>query len=180
MSLLAKKPIVLPSGVSLLKQADSYVMRGPKGEEKVLVLSGVKVDIEGDNVSVALEDDNLQSRANVGTQWSLLKNASIGVKDGYIKKLDIQGVGYRAQMEGSDLVLHLGFVNPVRFPVPEGIFISVEKNIISVSGISKEKVGSTAAKIRANKKPEPYKGKGIRYEGEVVHLKPGKKAATTK
>ena len=107
--------------------------------------------------------------------WSLLNNAVLGVTGGFSKKLEINGVGYRAEISGSHLVLNLGFSHPIRFPVPEGISISVDKNIITVSGIDKDLVGLTAAKIRSFRKPEPYKGKGIKYSDEIIIRKAGKK-----
>jgi large subunit ribosomal protein L6 len=118
--------------------------------------------------------------AMLGTTWALVRNAVQGVTEGFAKKLEVEGVGYRAAIEGKDIALYLGYAQPVRVSVPAGVAVAVEKNTtILLSGVSKEHVGQLAAKIRALKKPEPYKGKGIHYEGEVIRRKVGKKAGTT-
>jgi large subunit ribosomal protein L6 len=122
---------------------------------------------------------DLANVAMLGTTWALVKNAIEGVTRGFAKKLEIEGVGYRAAVEGKDLVLYLGYAQPVHVPMPSDVAVTVEKNTaILFSGINKESVGQIAAKIRALKKPEPYKGKGIHYEGEVIRRKVGKKAGT--
>ena len=178
MSRLARKPVPLPNGASFTEKDGVYSMKGPKGEIEVLRLSGVKVESDADNVlTVTLVTENdRQSKANLGTQWSLIRNAAIGVTEGYKKVMEIQGVGYRAAMEGKNINLSLGFSHPVVFEPLPGVELSVEKNLITVAGVSKEDVGQTAALIRKYRKPEPYKGKGIRYQGEVVRMKAGKKA----
>ncbi len=154
-----------------------YSVKGPKGELEIMRLAGVNVTVTDDGVaSVSLVGDDRQASANLGTQWALIRNAAIGVTEGFTKNLEIQGVGYRANMEGAMLNLSLGFSHPVTFTPPAGVSISVEKNIITISGASKEDVGQAAAVIRKYRKPEPYKGKGIRYQGEVVRMKAGKKA----
>lgn len=179
MSRLAKKTIAIPAGVSLTVEAETVAVKGPKHELKVPVLSGVAVSVSGSELSVARKPgaEDLQSRANLGTLWSLLRNAILGVSSGFTKVLEIQGVGYRAQMDGEAVLLYLGYVHPVRYAAPAGVTVSVEKNLITLTGPSKELVGRAAAEIRALKKPEPYKGKGIRYQGEVIKMKAGKKAA---
>ena len=126
---------------------------------------------------VKSDGDFKQARANCGTMWSLIRNAVQGVASGFSRSLEIEGVGYRAVLEGKELVLYLGYTQPVRLAPPVGVVIEVEKNTIKISGVDKELVNRTAAKIRAFRKPEPYKGKGIRYQGEVVRRKAGKKAA---
>lgn len=182
MSRLARKTIPLPPQTSVRLEDGFALVHGVKGEIKVPVLAGIKVAVEESALSVTIMDKDtqpdLQTRANLGTEWSLLSNAIQGVSQGFEKVMEIQGVGYRAQMEGTTLVLFLGFVNPVRYVAPSGVTIAVDKNIIRVSGVSKELVGRAAAEIRAFKKPEPYKGKGIRYQGEVIRMKAGKKSAT--
>jgi large subunit ribosomal protein L6 len=178
MSRLAKKPITIPSGVTATQKGESVLFKGPKGEKEVKILPGVSVKIEGQDLSVSLSYESRQSRKNLGTTWSLLRNAVTGVSVGFLKTLEIQGVGFRAALEGKTLVLSLGFVNPVRYQPVAGVTIELEKNFIKVSGVDKEFVGQAAAQIRSFKKPEPYKGKGIRYAGEVITLKAGKKAAT--
>lgn len=179
MSRLAKKPIELKPGVSLIEDGGFLIFKGPKGEQKVRILPFVNVAIVETTINVTTEKSMKQARANVGTMWSIIRNAIEGVSDGFKKVLEIEGIGYKANMDGSILVLSLGFVNPVRVEPPKTITVSVEKNIISISGIDKELVGRIAAEIRALKKPEPYKGKGIHYAGEVIRRKAGKKATAT-
>ena len=153
------------------------MVKGPKGELTRAIPSEVRVDIMDDTreLSVVLVENTKQGRSLVGTIYMLVRNMIYGVKDGFSKILDIEGVGYRAAMEGSDLVLALGFSHPVRFVPPEGIDITAEKNSIEVKGINKETVGQVAAIIRSYRPPEPYKGKGVRYRGEYIRRKAGKK-----
>jgi len=179
MSRLNKKTIAIPSNVTLTQADGVLSFKGPQGERKLNVLPYIEVALEAQTVRVSSPHNHKQARINQGTMWSLIRNAIEGVANGFKKVLEINGVGYRAALEGKTLVLSLGFVNPIRFTPPEDITLSVEKNIIRISGIDKESVGQTAAEIRGFKRPEPYKGKGIRYEGEVVRRKAGKKAATT-
>src|SRR3989344_3793207 len=167
MSRLAKKPITIPEGVSLELKEGNVRVKGPKGERVVPLLPHTKIAMEAGLAMVTGTDTHLQARANIGTMWSLVNGAVFGVKDGFVRKLEIEGVGYRAAVEGNTLVLSLGYVNPVRFNIPDGITVVVEKNTIVVS------------EIRSLKKPEPYKGKGIKYQGEVIIRKVGKKAAGT-
>lgn len=176
MSRLAKKPIKILEGVTLKEEGHTLVFKGAKGEKSVKVLSSVKAEVKDGEIQVSIIGNTKQARANTGTTASLIKNAMQGVSAGFEKVLEIEGVGYRATMEGKTIVLALGFVNPIKLPAPEGITIVVEKNTIKVSGVDKEVVGQTAAKIRSFKKPEPYKGKGIHYQGEVIVRKVGKKA----
>ena len=177
MSRLARKPIPL-NGATFTTKGGVYSVKGLKGELEILALPGVEVTVTDDGVaSVGLSGEaSLQNKANLGTQWSLVRNAAIGVTEGFVKNLEIQGVGYRANMEGSLLNLALGFSHPIKFEAPAGVTVAVDKNIITVSGPSKEDVGQAAALIRKYRKPEPYKGKGIRYEGEYVRRKVGKRA----
>lgn len=178
MSRLAKKPVAIPSGVTVEEKGKQLIVKGPKGELRVNVPYMITVDITPDGLTVKATETSKQGRANAGTVWALSRNAIAGVTDGFMKTLEIEGVGYRASMEGtSTLVLNLGYVNPVKVPVPQGIVVAVEKNIIRISGNNKETVGQLAAYVRSLKKPEPYKGKGIRYQGEVIRRKVGKKAA---
>ncbi|MBI5220738.1 MAG: 50S ribosomal protein L6 [Candidatus Liptonbacteria bacterium] len=178
MSRLARKPISVPPGITVTEQADRLQVRGPKGEITAPILPGLAIAQDSTGIMVRVVADSRQARANVGTSWSLIQNAIRGVNEGFKKVLDVQGVGFRAVVEGKDLVLYLGYVNPVRYPIPEGVSITVEKNLITINGVDLQLVGQAAAQIRAFKKPEPYKGKGIRYQGEVITLKAGKKAAT--
>lgn len=180
MSRLARKPIILPAGVTLAAEEARILVKGPQGELIVPRLAGTAVAIEENGVMVTRTGEDRQSQANVGTMWSLVKNAIEGANAGFKKTLEIQGVGYRASMEGTTLTMALGFSHPVKFASPPGVTLSVEKNMIHVTGPSKEAVGQAAALIRKFREPEPYKGKGIRYQGEVVRMKAGKKAATAK
>lgn len=177
MSRLAKKPIKLPESVTVKEESEMLLVKGSKGELKVRILPFLSLRIEDDSVGVSPVNQVRQSRANAGTMWSLIKNAVEGVATGFSKTLEIEGIGYRASIEGNALVLMLGYVQPVRFEIPDGITLKTEKNTIQISGIDKRLVGEIAARIRQLKKPEPYKGKGIRYQGEVVRRKAGKKAA---
>lgn len=178
MSRLAKKPIVIPDGVTLEVNAGELRAKGPKGERVLSILPHTNVVVTGKEAMVTSDEKHLQARANLGTMWSLANAAVSGVTNGFMKKLEIEGVGYRAALEGKTLVLSLGYVNPVRYDIPEGITVLVEKNVITISGVNKELVGLVASQVRGYKKPEPYKGKGIKYQGEFIIRKVGKKAAT--
>lgn len=178
MSRLAKKPIKLLPGVSVKEDGRFLVFNGPRGEARVEVNPALRVKIDGDNIRIeAVAGDSPKSL--VGTAWSLIKNSMHGAASGFEKNLEIEGVGYRAQSEKNGLLLFLGYAEPVRVKIPEGVAVAVEKNSIKVSGIDKDLVGRVAAGIRALKKPEPYKGKGIHYRGEIIKRKVGKKAGAT-
>lgn len=178
MSRLIKKSIST-KGTTLTESDGFLVVKGAKGEDKVFIPSGVAIKHEGEELWVSMDPKaKTKTTAIQGTFWALAGNAIVGVTEGYTKILEIEGVGYRAVLEGKELVLFLGYALPVRVPVPDGITIVVEKNTIKVSGINKDMVGRAAAEIRALKKPEPYKGKGIHYKGEVIRRKVGKKAGT--
>lgn len=178
MSKVGKKPIVIPKGVEV-KRTDGVLEF--KGKETVLVLNllpDVEAKIEGDTLLITVTGNTLQSRANWGTMRSLAQNAVIGVSEGFKKVLELRGVGFRANLEGSVLVLNVGFSHTVRFEPPASVKIAIEKNnIVTVSGVDKALVGQAAAKIRSIKKPNPYRGTGIRYKDEVVKIKAGKKVA---
>ncbi len=179
MSRLIKKSIPVPEGVTITEHNGSIAVAGPKGELKIILMPGILVTLKDGGVWVEQGKD-LANVAMLGTTWALVKNAIEGVTKGFAKKLEIEGVGYRAALEGKDLILYLGYAQPVRVTMPDDVTVVVEKNTnILFSGISKENVGQIAAKIRALKKPEPYKGKGFHYEGEVIRRKVGKKAGTT-
>ena len=179
MSRLIKKPIALPEGVTVTLRGDLCAIKGPKGELEVVVVPGITVTSKEGGVWIEQGKD-LANTAMLGTTWALVRNAVEGVTKGFTKKLEIEGVGYRAAMEGKEIVLYLGYAQPVRVAIPADVTVTVEKNTtILLSGVSKENVGQIAAKIRALKKPEPYKGKGIHYEGEVIRRKVGKKAGAT-
>lgn len=178
MSRLAKKPVAVPKGVTVEKHEHLLKIKGAKTENHVRIPQGIELELTPETVMVKFQATDKQTKANAGTTWSLIKNAIEGVTNGFVKVLEIEGVGYRAQVEGQNLVLSLGYVNPVKFPIPAGLTITTEKNTIKIVGHNKEVVGQAAAQIRALKKPEPYKGKGIRYQGEIIRRKVGKKAAT--
>lgn len=177
MSRLAKKPIKILSGVNVTTSGDFLIFKGPKGENKVRLPLGLRAQIDADKILVEVRDKDIVDEASLGTTWSHIKNAIQGIADGFLKILEIEGIGYRAQLEGKELVLFLGYAEPVRFKLPETIKVEVEKNTIKISGVDKDLVGRVASDIRALKKPEPYKGKGIRYRGEIIKRKVGKKAA---
>ena len=175
MSRVAKKPIALPKGVEMTTAAGSIAIKGPKGTLKVAQPAGVSVSIDGANVSI--QPASLANDAMAGTLRALLANCVTGVATGYERKLELVGVGYRAAMAGSDLNLTLGFSHPVLFKVPEGVTVSTPTQTeILIKGADKQAVGQVAAKIRAFRPPEPYKGKGVRYSGEKITLKEAKKA----
>lgn len=176
MSRIGKKPVIIPDGVEVKLDGQVLTAKGPLGTETVEVRPEVIVKIEGNEVLVDIADHNdRKSRALWGLTRTLIHNAVDGVKTGFIKKLEIQGVGYRANMEGANLNLVLGYSHPILITPPEGIKIAVEANTkITVSGSNKQKVGDVAAEIRSKRPPEVYKGKGVRYEGEYVRRKAGK------
>lgn len=178
MSRIAKLPIPIPSGTTVTFTDGMFSVKGPKGtisrpfkEDVVVLLDPTSVTLKPKN------DKDIFSRALWGTYASHVKNMIAGVNTGYQKKLILEGVGFKSEVKGKNLELALGFSHGVTVPIPEGLTVTAEKNVITVSGIDKETVGQFAAKIRAMKKPEPYKGKGFRYEGEVIRRKQGKKAA---
>ena len=180
MSRVGKKPIEIPKGVEVKVEGSEVIGKGPKGELSQSFRPEIKVELREEKIFVLPQMETKKTKALWGLTRALIANLIFGVTEGYEKKLEIQGLGYRASIEGEDLILQIGFTHPVKIKAPGGIKFSVEKNIITVSGIDKELVGQIAAKIRKVRKPEPYKGKGIRYQGEVIRRKAGKKAATTK
>lgn len=177
MSRIGKKHIEILAGVTVTVSDNNLIsVKGPKGELSRYIRPEIKVEIKEKEVIVIPAGETKRTSALWGLSRTLIDNMVIGVSEGYFKRLEIQGVGYRANLEGEDLVLLVGFSHPIKIAKVEGIKFEVEKNIIIVSGIDKELVGAMTAKIRAVRPPEPYKGKGIRYEGEYVRRKSGKKA----
>jgi len=176
MSRLGKKPIKIPEGVDVEIKNSVVSVKGPKGMLDRDFNDFVKIDKQDKIIQLSPVSKNERAKAFWGTYTSHLRNMIEGVKNGFSKKLILEGVGFRVSLEGQELVFNVGFSHPVNFKIPEGIEIKVEKNNIEVSGIDKQLVGQTAAEIRALKKPEPYKGKGIRYKDEVIRRKAGKKA----
>jgi large subunit ribosomal protein L6 len=177
MSRIGKQPIPVPTGVNVAIEPDRVTVNGPKGELWERIPRDITVAQDGEEIRVTRPDDRGEHRALHGLTRSLVANMVTGVTDGFEKRLEIQGVGYRAQLRGRDLELALGYSHPVSVKAPDGIEFEVpQPNRIVVKGISKQRVGEVAAFIRKQRKPEPYKGKGIRYEGEYVPRKVGKRA----
>ena len=175
MSRVAKKPIALAKGVELNIQAENVTVKGPKGTLSIAKPAGVEVKVEDGNALLSANDPSLVPMA--GTLRAILANMVKGVSDGFERKLELVGVGYRAAMQGKDLNLSLGFSHPVLFKAPEGITIATPTQTeIVVSGADKQRVGEVAAKIRGFRPPEPYKGKGVKYAGENIIRKEAKKA----
>jgi large subunit ribosomal protein L6 len=174
MSRIGKQPINLPSGVTIAVDDNFITANGPKGSLQQFVLPEVKVSVEADKVLVSRINDEAISRSRHGLMRALVANMVTGVSKGFERKLELNGVGYRVQSQGQDLKLNLGFSHDVVYKVPAGVQVSVEQNIMTVSGSSKQQVGQVAAEIRALKKPEPYKGKGIKYTDERIIRKSGK------
>lgn len=174
MSRVGKLPIAIPSGVTITVDDSEITVAGGKGTLKQFAMPGVMVKQDGDQVLVTRENDEPKIRAKHGLMRALVNNMVTGVSQGFSKKLEINGVGYRAAMQGADLKLNLGFSHDVIYKLPAGITANIEQNVITISGISKQQVGQVAAEIRAFKKPEPYKGKGIKYVGERIIRKSGK------
>ena len=181
MSRLGKLPIILPAGVSAVTTASGLIVKGPKGEQKVLVNSIISVKIENGEIVIAPFDKAAKNASAMwGLVWSLTRNAVIGVSVGFEKKLEINGVGYRAAVAGNKLNMNLGFSHPIEFILPVGITAVVEGNTITLRGVSKEQVGEISAQIRKIRKPEPYKGKGVKYSDEIIRRKAGKSATKGK
>ena len=176
MSRIGKKPVLLPKGVTASVEGQTVKVKGPKGELSVKLVSDVSVTLENGSISVMPREDAERGPQMWGLSRTLVNNLVEGVTNGFTQKLEIQGVGYRAAVQGKILNLQLGFSHDVPYPIPAGISIVTEKpTMIAVSGIDKQLVGQVAAEIRSYRPPEPYKGKGVRYEGEYVRRKEGKK-----
>lgn len=175
MSRIGKRPITLPAKVTVTINGQEVAVKGPKGELKRVLPAGVTVEQEGDNINVNRVDDSRVARERHGLCRTLVANMVEGVSNGFQRRLEIQGVGYRAAVQGKNLNMNMGYSHPVLIEPPDGIQFAVENNTnVIVTGIDKEIVGNVAAKIRSVRPPEPYKGKGIRYAGEVVRRKVGK------
>ncbi len=179
MSRIGKKIIQIPAGVTIAKAGDILSVKGPKGELTLKLNPAVDVDISVAELSVKPALMTKKTPALWGLTRAVIQNMVDGVTKGFEKKLEIEGIGYRANLDGQNLLFSLGFSHPVRFEAPKGVQFKVEKNVITVSGIDKSLVGETSARIRNLKPPEPYKGKGIHYKGEVIRRKQGKKAVAT-
>ncbi len=175
MSRIGKLPVEIPSGVEVKIDGNLVTAKGPKGEESIEIRHEIEVKIDGNQIILTRKNDDRKSRSLHGLSRTLVQNVVTGVKEGFEKKLEIQGVGYRAQMQGTAINLQLGYSHPIVIEPPKGITIAVEANTkITITGSNKQAVGDIAALIRSKRAPEVYKGKGIRYEGEYVRRKAGK------
>jgi large subunit ribosomal protein L6 len=176
MSRIGKKTVAIPGGVTVAVNGQEVKVRGPKGELKLVLVDDIVAKIENGEIEIAMREDTQKARAMWGMSRTLVANLVAGVTEGFTKKLEITGVGYRASVQGSNVQLQLGYSHDVAYPIPQGIQVVCPKlTEIVVTGIDKQKVGQVAAEIRRYRTPEPYKGKGIRYAGEFILRKEGKK-----
>lgn len=176
MSRIGRQPITVPAGVSLTQEGATITVVGPKGTLTERLLPGLKLAQDGDTITVTRQVENVETESSYGLMRTLVNNMVVGVSQGFSRQLEINGVGYRAAVSGSTVNLNLGFSHPVAFKLPAGIEAKVEKNVLTISGFDKQLVGQVAANVRALKKPEPYKGKGIKYIEERIRRKAGKTA----
>ena len=174
MSRIGKLPIKVPNGVTITVDSNKVLVKGPKGELGLLLLDGIQCQVDGNTIVVTRVNDELSIKAKHGLTRALINNMVIGVSEGFSKKLEINGVGFKVALNGNNLNLSLGFSHDIVYPLHDGVVASVDQNTITLSGIDKQKVGQVAAEIRKLKKPEPYKGKGIKYSDEVIIRKSGK------
>jgi len=179
MSKIGKKLIEIPKGVEVKVDSNSVWAKGPKGELKKTFHDSVSISVEGNNIIVKNKKADSPDTALWGLVRSLLANMIKGVSEGFEKNLEFEGVGYKVNVKGDDLELNLGYSHPIFVKAPAGVVFKVEKNLIKISGIDKDLIGHIAAKIKSKRPPEPYKGKGIKYAGEVIRRKAGKKAAAS-
>lgn len=179
MSRLAKKPILVPNGTQVSVSGRVVTVKGPKGELSREFRPSVEIVAAADTVTLTRKGISAENKALWGTYAAHIKNMIRGVNNPFEKKLVIEGIGFKADIKGSEIVLSLGFSHPIKISIPNGLAVKSEKGVVTIVGIDKELVGSFAAKLRDLKKPEPYKGKGIRYSDEVIKRKQGKKAGVT-
>ena len=178
MSRIGKQPIIIPEGVDVKIDGSQVTVKGPKGELNQNIHRFVKVEKQDSQLLISVKDpEDKKNKSLWGLFRRLIANMVVGVTDGFSKKLEINGVGYKAVVQGKNLVLNLGYSHPIEYAIPQGLEIKTEKNTIIISGSDKQLVGQTAAEIRALRKPEPYKGKGIKYAEEIIRRKTGKAAA---
>jgi large subunit ribosomal protein L6 len=175
MSRIGKKPILIPNEVEVKLEGNEVMVKGPKGEIRKEIHPEIKIEINNKEIRITPFKPSKKTNALWGLTRALVANMVKGVTEGFEKELQIEGIGYKARIENNKLILNIGFSHPVEVEIKEGIKFSINKNIIKIEGVDKELVGQLAAKIRALRPPEAYKGKGIRYVGETVKLKPGKK-----
>lgn len=176
MSRIGRLPVIISQGVSVEQRDGAMEIKGPRGSQIINVPAGIKVEIRDNQILVTRVDDSKPNRSNHGLVRSLLQNAVTGVTDGFKKTLEVNGVGFKINLSGSTLNLSLGFSHQVQYKVPDDLKVSVEGNVITIEGFDKQRVGQISAEIRALKKPEPYKGKGIKYSDETIIRKAGKTA----
>jgi len=175
MSRVGKKPIIVPKEVEVRLEGEILSVKGPKGELRRLIHPKVGLDINGSQITLSISDNTKESRSISGLFRSLIANMVLGVTEGFKKSLELIGVGYRVEHSGNQLVFNLGYSNPIKYDIPKGIDVQLDqKTKIVLSGIDKELLGTVAAKIRSFRPPEPYKGKGVKYLGELVRRKAGK------
>lgn len=174
MSRIGKQPVAVPNGVTITVDQGNVSVNGPKGSLTQFVLPEVILNVEDGSATVMRKSDQKIAKSQHGLMRALLNNMVIGVTEGFQKKLELNGVGFRVSGGGQQIEMGLGFSHPVKYQAPQGVTLTVEKNIITVSGIDKQQVGQVAAEIRSLKKPEPYKGKGLKYVGETIIRKAGK------
>lgn len=177
MSRIGKKPVIIKEGVTVVLGEGMVEIKGQENLVVLPILPGITVEKQENELVFLPQNETKQTLSNWGTMRALTQNAISGATKDFTKSLVIEGVGYRANVEGENLILNLGYSHPIKFEVPKEVKINVEKNVVNISGPNKQLVGETAARIRRLRKPEPYKGKGIRYSDEVVKRKAGKKAA---
>lgn len=177
MSRIGKNAIIIPAKTEVLKSGNVLTVKGPLGELSRAFGKEVDVTVAGGQIQVTPVKETIFARALWGTTAAHLRNMVHGVNTPFVKKLIVEGVGFKSAVTGKDIVLNLGFSHPVPIEIPKGLTVTAEKNVVTITGIDKEQVGSFAALLRSKKKPEPYKGKGIRYENEVIRRKEGKKSS---
>jgi large subunit ribosomal protein L6 len=176
MSRIGKKPVTIPGGVTARVNGQEVAMKGPKGELKHVLVEALVAKLENNELEVSMREDTKEARAMWGMSRTMVANLITGVTEGFSKKLEITGVGYRAAVQGQNVQLQLGYSHDVLHPIPQGIQVVCPKPTeIVITGIDKQKVGQIAAELRRYRPPEPYKGKGVRYAGEYIHRKEGKK-----
>ncbi|MDP3057257.1 MAG: 50S ribosomal protein L6 [bacterium] len=179
MSKIGKKPIIIPDGVTVKVTGKEVHVKGSKGELSLIVDGAINIEMKDKEMVLSIGESTKENKSIWGTTRMLIANMIKGVTEGFEKRLEIQGIGFKAALQGKNkVILSVGFTHPVEFTAPEGVEFKLEKNFIIVSGIDKQKVGQITAEIRASKPPEPYLGKGIRYVGEVVKRKAGKKVVS--
>jgi large subunit ribosomal protein L6 len=177
-SRIGKQPVVIPQGVQMSVDGRTLTCKGPKGSSKLALAEGITAKVEAGKVIIERGNDEKPARAMHGTTRALVQNMVEGVTKGYAKSLEIVGVGYRAQVKGKTIVLNVGFANQIEVAIPDGVTVALpDQTHINITGVDKALVGQFAANVRAARKPEPYKGKGVRYADEIVRRKAGKAAA---